>query len=141
MQEKITLESRAFQLQLPGSQPDCDVHRRHDRRREQILVCNGRQWGRWSPDREEIKRETRDEQCNRKMNDHRMLGVLRKESGFKVKWVHMVVGELKTSVVPDSGLVRSSETVMLPANGLPTSCRASRANLNLRALHFGRASP
>ena len=91
MQEKIALESRAFQLPLPGSQPARDGHRSRARRREQIVVCNGCQCGIFPPDREEIKRQTRDEQCNRKMNDHGMLGVLRKQSGFKVKRVHTVI--------------------------------------------------
>ena len=59
-------------------------------RRKQIIVCNRRQDGVSPPDREEIKRETRDEQRNREVNDHRMLGMLREESGSKIKWVHMV---------------------------------------------------
>ena len=90
MQEKIALESRAFELPLPGSQATCDGQLGHQRRRKQIIVCNRRQDGVSPPDREEIKRETRDEQRNREVNDHRMLGMLREESGSKIKWVHMV---------------------------------------------------
>jgi len=53
-----------------------------------MLPCH-----RWipSPDREEIKRHTDDEQRDRKMDDYRVLRVFCKQGSFQVKWVHVVL--------------------------------------------------
>ena len=80
--EGIAWYFRAFELPLPGGQSCRDSHRCCQRSREKIVVCCLRQRGIASPNREEIKRYTDDEQRDREMNDHRMLCVFREQRGF-----------------------------------------------------------
>src|SRR5207249_7682436 len=94
MKEQVSFKFRTFQLPLPCGQSAGNGYRRSERRRHKIIVCGLRH--RWipSPDREEIKRHTANEQRDRKMNDHRVLRVFCQQGCFEVKWVHVVDGYL-----------------------------------------------
>src|SRR5438270_9303646 len=88
MQEQVSFKFRALQLPLPCGQPAGNGNWRRKSCRHKIIV--GGPQHRWiaSPDREEIKRHTDDEQRDREMNNYRVLCVFRQESSFEIKRVH-----------------------------------------------------
>src|SRR6266446_3140833 len=97
MQEQISFKFRAFQLPLPCRQPGGNGHWCRQRGRHKIIVCSLYHCWIPSPDPEQIKRHTDDEQGDRKMNDYRVLRVFCKQGRFEVKRMHMVFGEASSN--------------------------------------------
>ena len=85
MQPKVTFECRAFELPLPRAEAGRDCERDGYRRPDEIEIAHGGEDRFLAPDREDVEDSACNEKGNRKMNNHRVLGVPCKERRLQIE--------------------------------------------------------
>ena len=85
MQPQIAFECRAFELPLPRAEARSDCQRDGYRRPDKIEITYRGKDGFLTPDREDVEDCAGNEERNRKMNDHRVLGVPCEERRLEIE--------------------------------------------------------
>jgi hypothetical protein len=85
MKPQIAFERRAFELPLPRAEAGRDGQRDGYRRPNEIEIANCGQDRFLAPDRKDVEDNACNEEGNRKMNNHRMLGVPCEERRLQIE--------------------------------------------------------
>jgi hypothetical protein len=87
VQQQDALQFLAFELKLPCQDARDDDWERHNGRTKQVVVSRIPHSAPLRPEGTQVERDCRNEQRNRKMNQHNVLGVLGEYRRLEIKWI------------------------------------------------------
>jgi hypothetical protein len=100
VQQQDALQFLAFELKLPCQDARDDDWERRNGRPKQVVVSRIPQSAPLRPESTQVERDRRNEQRNRKMNQHDVLGVLGEYRRLEIKWIQRFTPRCATALRP-----------------------------------------